>query len=61
MKITLEEIEQVINDLATAVTYAKEARRVAKKVYGSESEISQQMKYVYRKIEDARAILEMKA
>lgn len=48
MKITLDEIEQVINHLSAAITYAKEARRVAKRVYGSESEISAQMKTAYR-------------
>lgn len=48
MHITVEEIEEVINRLASAITHAKEARRVAKKVYGSDTEISMQMKYAYQ-------------
>ncbi len=58
MKITLDEIEQIINNLASATTYAKEARRVAKKVYGNEKEISFQLKHAYEDIQQAVKVLE---
>jgi hypothetical protein len=59
MKITLEEIEQVINGLSAAMTCAKEARRVAKLVHGRESEIAAQLKYAYEEIQGVAKILEM--
>jgi len=58
MKPTIEEIERVINYLAMAATYAKEARRVAKLVYGSDIEIRAQLKYAADSMAHARAILE---
>lgn len=60
MKLTLEEIEQAIAEIANAMERAKEARRVAKKVYGDEREISIQLKYTYEHIQRAVKILEMR-
>lgn len=57
MKPTLEEIETIINHIAEALTYAKEARRVAKKVYGSQTEINTDLKHAYDKLHDASDIL----
>jgi len=54
MKLTLEEIEQAINYMAEALTYAKEARRV----YGSDTETSQQLKYAYEYLRRANTVLE---
>jgi hypothetical protein len=59
MKIALEEIEQVIDSLSSATMRAKEARRVAKKVYGDQKEISIQLKYAYEDLQKAVKILEM--
>lgn len=58
MKITVEEIELAINELSSAITRAKEARRVAKKVYGNETEVTMQLKYAYADVQKAALILE---
>lgn len=51
MKISLEEIEQALAALTSATTRVKEARRVAKKVYGNDREVSMQMKYAYEDVQ----------
>lgn len=59
VRITLDEIVEVINELSSALTRAKEAARVARKVYGDEREVSIQLKYAYEDIKKATKILEM--
>ena len=59
MKITIKEIESVIDELSKAVTHSKEAIRIAKKVYGAEGEISAHLKYAYEHTRRAQRILEM--
>jgi hypothetical protein len=59
MKITLEEIEQVLNELMKGITYAKEARRIAKKVYGDQKTITANLHYTYEHLQRAVKILEM--
>ena len=58
MKLDLEEITEVVNALASAFTYAKQARRVAMKVYGDPEEVSLDLKYAYLDLQRARAIME---
>jgi hypothetical protein len=59
MKLTLEEIEIVLLELAEALTYAKEARHIAKKVYGNDVEVSIYLKYAYEHVQRATKVLEM--
>jgi hypothetical protein len=59
LKITTDEIEEIINQLASAMTHAKEARRISKKVYGDEREVSMQLKYAYASIKKAESALEL--
>lgn len=59
MKISQEEIVQIVNDLSEALVRSKEALRVSKKVYGSDSEISAQLKYAYVNVQRAAKALEM--
>lgn len=60
-RLTTEEIQNVIDNLTSALDYAKEARRIAKKVYGDDKEISLHLKYAYEYVQHATRTLQMQA
>lgn len=58
MKVTLQEIESALDELSGAVIRTKEARRIAKKVYGNDSEVSFHLKIAYGHVQNVVKILE---
>ncbi len=58
MKRTLDEVTEIVNELAKALTYAKEARRIANKVHGDDKEVAALLKYVYADVQHVIRLLE---
>lgn len=60
MNITLDEVNEVVIRLSSALGFAKQAQHVAKKVHGDPREVTANLRLAYGDIMQATKILEMR-
>jgi hypothetical protein len=58
-RLSLDEVTEIVEALSIALTYAKQARHVAKKVHGDPKEVSGNLKIAWAEARKATQIMEM--